>query len=67
MVGIIQRTNNFNKEKKTIKKNKKMSKGNDAVVNAHGVRMKWVVVSGMTDGSTRGSSPIEQPNEFKSK
>lgn len=58
MVGNRQRTNTFGKEKNTVKKLKKISKGHDVVTNAHRVRMKGVVIIEKDDGLAGGSSSL---------
>lgn len=55
----------FGKEKKRINNIKKVSKGDDVVINANGVRMKGVVIGETVDGITICPSPIECPKEFK--
>lgn len=67
MVGTRQGTNTYGKENKNVKKVKKSSKDDKAVVYVHGVKMKGIMIGGMTDGQVRGLYPIKCLKELKKK
>lgn len=56
MVGTRNGTNTYGKEKKNVKKTKKMSTRDNKNFNAHGVCIKFVVIGRIIDGPTGGFS-----------
>lgn len=52
---------------KNVNKVKKSSKDDKAFIKVHKLKIKGVAIEGMTNGLTKGFSPIERPKEFKKK